>query len=258
MSMNDPTMPSPAPAPSPSIDPAPVVVPVLKPGYTTTEAWLALIVAIIGAIPTSGLVDNAPLAAKIVGQITSLMSVVWYAWQRTRLKLAHVAAATAQGQHDTIAFVAERFAQYMGVSAKGAANAFGVLLLAGALVAGAIGVQGCGAGAAIQQGATTAGTCAEAKLETIVEGKDPVIATVAIDLAGANYIDAIASLIGKVGEDLVACAVLAIEQVLGANPPASAGSAAVAAATSPQAITLAHARDLIQRNNWRAKYAPAR
>jgi hypothetical protein len=86
------TDPAPAPAPAPSpAPPAPAPAP-LKPGYLTTEAWLSFITIVGGAIPTSGLVDNAPLAAKIVGLVVAALSAINYTIQRTALKRAYLAA----------------------------------------------------------------------------------------------------------------------------------------------------------------------
>lgn len=47
----------------------------------------------LGAIPTSGLVDNAPLLAKIVGLASAAIAAVNYTIQRTSLKQAYLAAA---------------------------------------------------------------------------------------------------------------------------------------------------------------------
>jgi hypothetical protein len=41
---------------------------------------------VVGAIPSSGLTDNAPLLAKIVGLIAAALSTINYTHQRSTLK----------------------------------------------------------------------------------------------------------------------------------------------------------------------------
>jgi len=74
-------VPDPAPAPAP-----------LKPGYLTSEAWLSFLTIVVGAIPTSGLVADAPMVAKIVGLVIAALSAINYTIQRTALKRAQLAA----------------------------------------------------------------------------------------------------------------------------------------------------------------------
>jgi len=92
----DPTAPPvPSPAPDPAPAPAPVPVPPapspLKPGWQTTEAWLTLLTIVLGAVPSSGLTDNAPVLAKIVGMAIAALSAYNYTAQRTALKRAYLA-----------------------------------------------------------------------------------------------------------------------------------------------------------------------
>jgi len=49
---------------------------------------------VIGAIPTSGLTENAPLLSKIVGMVIAALAAINYAAQRTALKRAYLAAAS--------------------------------------------------------------------------------------------------------------------------------------------------------------------
>jgi hypothetical protein len=59
------------------------------PGWKTSEAWLSFLVIVLGALPSSGLTDNAPELAKIVGLIVSALSAINYTYQRSALKRAY-------------------------------------------------------------------------------------------------------------------------------------------------------------------------
>jgi hypothetical protein len=87
----DPT-PAPAPAPAPTPDPAPTPTP----GWKTSEAWISFIVIVLGAVPSSGLTDNSPTLAKIVGLVIAALSALNYTYQRSALKRAYVAAHAAR------------------------------------------------------------------------------------------------------------------------------------------------------------------
>lgn len=89
--------------------------------------------------------------------------------------------------------------------------------------------------------------CAKQDLTRAI-GDKSLIATVATDLLGENYADAIATLIGEVGNDAVGCAVLAVDAVSTAQAPAQAGTAMKATAPLPQAT---RARELIAKYSWR-------
>lgn len=98
MDSTDTVVPAPPPPTSPvAVDPAPAPVPVPKPGYLTSEAWLTFLTMLVGAIPSSGLVDNAPLLAKIVGMVIAALAAIHYTAQRTALKRAYAAALSAGG-----------------------------------------------------------------------------------------------------------------------------------------------------------------
>lgn len=119
----------------------------------------------------------------------------------------------------------------------------------------AVGVYaGCGASAAIAQGANTFGSCSEVKIETLVDGKDPVVATVAIDLVSADYADAITALIAKIGEDAVACAVLAIDQVFSIGQPSTMIATTTTTTTPTLPLIQARAREMISKHGWDKKY----
>jgi hypothetical protein len=80
-----------APSALSSSAPAGVSVPnTPTPGWKTSEAWISLLAVVLGAIPSSGLVANAPLAAKIVGMLVALLTALGYMNSRTSLKRAHL------------------------------------------------------------------------------------------------------------------------------------------------------------------------
>ena len=91
----DPT-PVPTPAPVPDPTPTPALVPALVPGWKTSEAWISFLVIVLGALPSSGLTDNAPELAKIVGLIVAALSALNYTHQRSALKRAYLAAHVAR------------------------------------------------------------------------------------------------------------------------------------------------------------------
>lgn len=53
---------------------------------------------VIGALPTSGLTENAPLLSKIVGLVIAALAAIHYVAQRTALKRAYLAAGTSAPQ----------------------------------------------------------------------------------------------------------------------------------------------------------------
>lgn len=50
---------------------------------------------VIGALPSSGLTNDAPLLAKIVGLVTAALAAYNYTAQRTQLKQAHLVLSHA-------------------------------------------------------------------------------------------------------------------------------------------------------------------
>lgn len=76
--------------------PASVTPTTPTPGWKTSEAWITFLAMLIGLIPSSGLVDNAPLAAKIVGMAIAALSAFGYTTNRTSLKRAHLSLAAGQ------------------------------------------------------------------------------------------------------------------------------------------------------------------
>lgn len=63
--------------------PAPV-----EPGYTTTEFWLSLIVIILGALATSGLIADGSTAARLIGMAMSVLGALGYTAARAIVKKA--------------------------------------------------------------------------------------------------------------------------------------------------------------------------
>ncbi len=94
--MTDTASPAPISAPiqPPTTTPsAPGAPSAPKPGYATSEAWIAFLVALPGVILNSGLVANAPLATKLVSLAASVLVALGYGSNRTNLKRAHLALA---------------------------------------------------------------------------------------------------------------------------------------------------------------------
>lgn len=77
-----------------TIPPAAAPVPQIKPGYQTLEGVVSFVVAVCGVIPAT-LGTNAPQLVQVVGLIASAISAISLAWQRTKLKVAHVNANAA-------------------------------------------------------------------------------------------------------------------------------------------------------------------
>ena len=86
--------------------------------------------------------------------------------------------------------------------------------------------------------------CGKQDLTRLV-GDQTLLATVAEDLLGGDYAGAIEALIGRVGNDAVGCAVIAVDSVLGAH---AKSTMAKVTAPSPQET---RARELIAKYGWR-------
>ncbi len=87
----------PNPAPVPTLDPVPTQAPVPTPvssvpGWKTSEAWISLLVIVLGALPSSGLTNNSPTFAKVIGLIVAALSSINYTYQRSALKRAYYTA----------------------------------------------------------------------------------------------------------------------------------------------------------------------
>jgi hypothetical protein len=205
--------------------PDPTPAPVLKPGWRTSEAWFTLVVIVLGAIPNSGLVDNSPLAAKLVGLVASVLAALGYQTQRTKLKIAHAANDNA------------RATTVRSRVTTGAA----VLALAGLASWGVVGGAGC---ASVQKMTGSFSACASADLGRAVDpGASSALAGLtAADLlsfvteivtANTGELEAqLAALAATVGLDALDCAIAAIEAVENAPTPGSGSAPATLAADS--------------------------
>ena len=216
--------------------PVPVSPPILKPGFYTSEAWITFLVSLPALILSSGLVANAPLAAKLVSYAVAAVTALGYMTNRTSLKRAHLAALSTS----TVA----------PANANRLPTALAGLATAGLALAVAFGCSGA------QQTATAVVAGGEAflqcegvdltQLTTDVNGKTvTLLAAVSSDLVSGNYIQAIADLIGVKGANVVGCAVLAADTVL------EAGKTSGTAALSPIEL---RAREMIAKYGW--KVAP--
>lgn len=67
----------------------------LTPGRKTSEAALTFLVAVLGALPSSGLFPAASPAVKIAGLVVAGLTALGYQNQRTQLKMAHLAHTAA-------------------------------------------------------------------------------------------------------------------------------------------------------------------
>jgi hypothetical protein len=94
-SMVDPA-PAPTPAPIPAPVPTPAPIPTPTPGWKTSEAWISFLVIVLGALPSSGLLNNEPALTKIVGLIVAALSGVNYTYQRSAIKRAALTASLAR------------------------------------------------------------------------------------------------------------------------------------------------------------------
>ena len=228
------------------VDPAPValspVLPdptVLRPGYQTTEAWLAFLVALLGAVPTaissSGLIQNAPsFWVQVVGLVTSAVTAIIYAWQRTKLKTAHLSAVTSI-----------RIATLQAPKISPSAATIAMIAVVAISLVGAHGCGGSLRSTPVASGGSNFLQCGKQDLNQLV-GDKTLLATVAIDLLSENYSQAIDALITKLGGDAVGCAVIAVDTVATASKPVIGPRVA-----TPQET---RAKALIAQHNW--KLAP--
>jgi hypothetical protein len=191
---------------------------------------------ILGAIPSSGLVDNAPLLAKIVGMAIAALAAIHYTAQRTALKRAYLAALGGAP------------AKISKVPQAAALAATVALVASLSLVHGCSGVGGTGATSPIAGAGSAFLQCGKQDLTQLVGPQGwSLLATVKDDLSKDNYGQLIASLIGTIGSDAVGCAVVALE---GLGKPEIA--------TAPRAATPleTRARELIAKYDWKIAAPP--
>ncbi len=202
---------------------------------------MTFLTVVIGAIPSSGLVDNAPLLVKIVGMAIAALSTLNYTVHRTSLKRAYVAAG--------------------GVIAAPASQRVhtlvGIFALAGSLAMVTVG--GCkSVSPVIKSGGDTFLQCGKQDLMQAA-GDTSLLATVAGDLFQKNYAALIADLVAKFGGDAVGCATLAIDAVVSsANQVVAAGSGSGSAisvpllASSTPPLLGSRAKEMISKYSWKA------
>ena len=65
-----------------------------KPGWKSTEAWMALLAMAIGAVVSSGVVTHS-LTLRILGLAVTVFASLGYGTQRLLLKVNHLKAKTA-------------------------------------------------------------------------------------------------------------------------------------------------------------------
>lgn len=193
------------------------VVPV-KPGLTTSEHVLAVIVVLLMTLEGSNLIPVGSGWNKAIVMALQALTALGYGVNRTSLKKA--AMRTAQA----------------------------MMLVAVVLMMPACGAQQGSGGAGSGSGSNSAKpgflACGKADLAQMV-GDKTLLATVAAELLSANYVAAIATLVAKLGADAVGCAVLAIEQVDGAKATPTPTTA-----DEPANLRAARARELIASYKW--------
>lgn len=112
---------------------------------------------------------------------------------------------------------------------------------------GALANDSCGGA---QTGASGFAACSTVALEQDV-GNVSLLSAVASALASADYLQAIAALVAKIGGDEVRCAVLAIEDVAGATGSGSGSGSATPALEPRTALLRARAAEVAHKYGWR-------
>lgn len=81
---------APAPVSVPASAPTALVPTAPQPGYKSSEAWFTFLAQLPALALNSGLVENAPLAAKLVSMAIAALTIIGYQVGRTSLKQAHL------------------------------------------------------------------------------------------------------------------------------------------------------------------------
>jgi hypothetical protein len=208
-------------APAPVTAPAPTAPSQPTPGWKTSEAWLTFLAMLIGALPSSGLIANAPLAAKLVGMAAAVLAALGYTTNRTNLKRAHLALDLSAAPANS---------NKLPTAAAGVAAA----ALAVFVALGSVGAN-----------TATAAPIAQPKVDVIglqCTAQDlALVKTVSDDLVGADYANAIDKRIASSGNTATGCAVLTVQTV------AQAGKTSGAAALSPIEL---RASEMIDKYHW--------
>jgi len=64
----------------------------MKPGYKSTEFWLALVAAVVGAVLASGVVPDESGFAKLLGLATTVLASLGYTAGRSLVKTGQAKA----------------------------------------------------------------------------------------------------------------------------------------------------------------------
>lgn len=86
--------------------PTPPAPSALSPGWKTSEFWLTLFAAIIGAIQMTGLLTPTTLAGKILGAAVLFLSALGYQTQRSSLKGQAIKAVAASAAKSLVLLLA--------------------------------------------------------------------------------------------------------------------------------------------------------
>lgn len=98
--MATPVPPPVAPAPVTATPPAAApsaAAPAVKPGYATSEGWLAFLIGAVSLLPSTLLANASPLALQIAGIAGAVLLAIVHSTNRTQLKRSALASAPASG-----------------------------------------------------------------------------------------------------------------------------------------------------------------
>lgn len=68
----------------------------MKPGYKSTEFWLSLGAALVGALLASGVFESDGITAKIIGGASAVLAALGYTAGRAFVKSADATAGAAK------------------------------------------------------------------------------------------------------------------------------------------------------------------
>lgn len=221
------------------------------PGAKTSEGVFTALSILLGALPAIlqalGIKENVSPLVQAVGLILSGLSGIHFTAQRSMLKRAHLAASTALS-------VPSAPARLVPVVPAG--------LVAAAAATAILAILACGGGtpkalAPVVAGAGSAGaafiSCEGVNLnaDITLNGKTlTVLSAIGEDLLSANFLGAIADLLATLGEQVVACGVIAAED-FEQSLAGGSGSAITTSALAPnQQELLEHARAVHAKYRW--------
>jgi hypothetical protein len=180
----------------------------------------------------------------IAATLSSLIAAGVFPDGSTGLKVAVIVVANLVA----LGYGTKTTAAAVKLAARAAVRRASTMLVLGLSVGAILGVT-LDACAGVPKPLATFGSCSVSSLEADV-GNGTVLDAVKKALLSADYAGAIEGLIAKIGEDEVACAVLAIDDMFAAP----AGTVAHADSAG-DVILRTHAADLIAKRGWRAAAA---